>query len=86
MREKLIPIVGCDFISPKGRTFSFSVCKHTKDGFRAVMIADFQGETWQRINFTKENEKRKPAFIRLAHIYMGRSIPAVYSMDPIPLN
>jgi hypothetical protein len=86
MKKKLIPIVGCDFISPKGRTFCFQLCQHTEEGFRAVMVADFHGETWQRVNFTKANEKRKAAFLRLARIYMERSIPAVYGMKPVPLN
>lgn len=78
-KQKLIPIIGIDFIDTHGhRNTCFQLCtpKSTGQGIEAIACVDLNtsGEV-ERTAFSKAMKPREYGIIRLARKYQARSIP-----------
>ncbi len=85
MKQKLIPIVGLDFIDAYGvRIFNFQLCERRDSGLVTVAIVDMAGEKIARKISVDRLEARMKGIVRLARKYLGRSIPQVFRKQALP--
>lgn len=84
MKPKTYPNVGLDFIAASGeRVYDFQLCEKQDGRLVAVAIVTCDEGKWSA-RCVSRLLNRMPAIMRLAKIYMGRSVPQVFTKTAAP--